>query len=862
MLDMANEQKDYHVDAYSQFSAWLSSQAFWLQDAAWRMYNGQKIESEQIQAYADMCVAQVQKKTPTYNHLSDKDIVPSARQTKMSVLELSNIVGVNALAKEAKLSFQENGLTVVYGLNGAGKSGFMRIFKQLSGSPYEEPIQTNVFKKSEDRALSCKFIIKKNEIQSEVICDLFGKNKGTPLSQCDVFDTRISNAYISRTNHVSYEPFVFTVLSDLAKISSSVLEQLVYRISGISNASIDIPSEIVLSEKTKWIENINADTIFPDEYSSWNEETQQSFIALSELLDTKNVTQKLNLAQSNLRTIAPILDDLSKAKAARDNDLFVDTYSKCVSAKTKLETAKKLFSNSVDKQDQISVTLSQWKSLWSTAKQYYEAVLYEKTGHHFAEDGSICPLCHQVITGDVYDRYANVNEYINGSCSDEYAKAYQEFNNCCIKIVNREYSSKQINQLLTDVLPNEIVSELSLIYESFISLKEVKDTEEYYSLIKALNLDNAIKVLSENKASLEHTIESLKHALVSEEREKIQRQYDALMCHKWIYENRRNLLQAISNKKQIKELENAKQYLTTNKITIESNALAQALITDAYIDRFTKELRRLAPGIKVKLEKASSSKGNSPYKVILDSETAKKCKPEDILSEGEQRIVALAAFFADATGRDELTPIIIDDPISSLDLNYEVSATKRIAEIAKDRQVIVFTHRISLLAGINESCDQIGVQLKENYIRGTSRGKGISDFDDIYRGKLSVQLSGLLNKIDETKKKDVDSSEYLDSLGKICQQFRICVERSVEDVLLLGMVHRFDRRIMTNNKVNKLTQITTEDCKIIDEMMTKYSFTEHSQPIDSPPTNISIDDLSEDIATFANWIKLYNKRMR
>ena len=42
-----------------------------------------------------------------------------------------------------------------------------------------------------------------------------------------------------------------------------------------------------------------------------------------------------------------------------------------------------------------------------------------------------------------------------------------------------------------------------------------------------------------------------------------------------------------------------------------------------------------------------------------------------MLSEGEQRIVALAAFFADATGRNEQTPIIIDDPISSLDYNYE-----------------------------------------------------------------------------------------------------------------------------------------------------------------------------------------------
>ena len=33
---------------------------------------------------------------------------------------------------------------------------------------------------------------------------------------------------------------------------------------------------------------------------------------------------------------------------------------------------------------------------------------------------------------------------------------------------------------------------------------------------------------------------------------------------------------------------------------------------------------------------------------------------------------------------------------------------------------------------------------------------------------------------------DVDSAEYNDCIGRVCQQFRICVERSVEDVLLFG----------------------------------------------------------------------------
>ena len=67
---------------------------------------------------------------------------------------------------------------------------------------------------------------------------------------------------------------------------------------------------------------------------------------------------------------------------------------------------------------------------------------------------------------------------------------------------------------------------------------------------------------------------------------------------------------------------------------------------------------------------------------------------------------------------------------------------------------------------------------------------------------------------------------------------------------------------MTNGKLTKLTRITDADCAFVDSMMTKYSFTEHSQPSDSPPIEIDIDDLNKDIGDYINWISEYRKRMQ
>ena len=82
--------------------------------------------------------------------------------------------------------------------------------------------------------------------------------------------------------------------------------------------------------------------------------------------------------------------------------------------------------------------------------------------------------------------------------------------------------------------------------------------------------------------------------------------------------------------------------------------------------------------------------------VLVDSK-GNLVSPQDILSEGENRVASLAAFFAESSGRQENVPLIFDDPISSLDYNYENLVIDRLTQAATRRQVIVFTHRISMV---------------------------------------------------------------------------------------------------------------------------------------------------------------------
>ena len=848
---------------YDQFEQWLVKQPFWVQDATWRLYNKRPIDDSQIGLYAQMCLDQTQNKEVEFQHINKDVFGGVANEPQIAIKSIYDVTGVNALAENTSLSFGEKGVSVVYGLNGAGKSGFMRIFKNVSGHPYAEQIQQNIFRKAGAQKPFCRFDIAIGEEYQTVEMDLTAKGNNPYLRQCDVFDTRISTAYISSANSVSYEPFVFTVLKELAVIAARIQHVIQDKIGAIPELQLSRPDFIRNSAEATWLEQLTEKSTIPEGCVAWKETDAKRIDELNKLLDTQQVRTSIKNKEYQRNQIRKIYDEvhgISTRIAETVPTAFRVQYEALQKAKAQYELAKTIFTDNATEQDKQSVSVADFKALWKAGRSYYEKCIHIVNGNGFAKPGSVCPLCLQRVEGDSLQRFASVDEYINGSFSEAYSSAEKRYKSTLESIIAHTYTLAQIKDSLSGLVGEELISQIIELYKQFDVWEAAPYSESTFNDISAIGELALVATLNGGITALETEIDSLKAALNEEKQEEYKKELQHLKYRHWVYQQQELIQSIIQNDKRKKELEAGQQLLKTNRITSESNQLAEALITDAYIERFNKEMKVLAPYLKVKLEKGQSQKGRSPYKVVLDTTDKLRKSPEDVLSEGEQRIVALAAFFADATGRNEKTPIIIDDPISSLDYNYEEAATRRIVELAKERQVIVFTHRISLLVGLGEVCEASGIPFTDLYIRGTNMGKGVPDFTDAYHGKVDKQLNGLVDRIREIKKMDPYSHEYLDACSRVSQQLRICVERSVEDVLLQQMVKRFSRRIMTG-KLMKLDRIESNDCEMIDIMMTKYSFNEHSQPDDSPLIEMDLDETITDIQRFVAWIKTFNKKM-
>lgn len=246
--------------------------------------------------------------------------------------------------------------------------------------------------------------------------------------------------------------------------------------------------------------------------------------------------------------------------------------------------------------------------------------------------------------------------------------------------------------------------------------------------------------------------------------------------------------------------------------------------------------------------------GKNPYKVQLCDSEGNYVSPKDILSEGESRAVALAAFFAEAAGRTETCPLIIDDPISSLDYEYESRVIARLVEASQRRQVIVFTHRISVVVGISEKIKDKDM-FHELSLKATRDRKGIPGQPDVNVSKSDKVLNTLINdNLSKLKKMDELSEEYSREKHYICQQFRNCVEKSVEEFLIGEVVMRFRKDVQTR-RIKYLHTITQEDCDTVDAMMTKYSAYDHSMSSETPLIEFDISEIEEDMNKFSQWLK-------
>jgi hypothetical protein len=363
---------------------------------------------------------------------------------------------------------------------------------------------------------------------------------------------------------------------------------------------------------------------------------------------------------------------------------------------------------------------------------------------------------------------------------------------------------------------------------------------------------------------------SLSALLKDEHRQAMQDRVQRLQAKQWLSQNKTSISAERARLIAVAAIDKASRSAATNSLTTKKNELAKTELDAGYQARFIEELKLLG-GHRIPIAPQSKSGGKGKITFGLNLVGAHGSHGlEYILSEGETRIAALAAFLADTTGSNQLAPFIFDDPISSLDQDFEEKVVERLVALSQTRQVIIFTHRLSLVAqveavtkkweqtpgmpSVKSSLTSLRRMEKTAGIVATASARDLRP-ESAVRGLIDNTITRL-RKLQE--KAEVETYEVL--AKSACSDFRIIVEKTIEYVLLADVVGRFRRAINTQGKLYKVAKVTNDDCNFIDDLMTRYSVFEHAQSEEMPSSGLELDVFEADANALHAWITEFGSR--
>jgi ribosomal protein S8 len=844
---------------------WFQERPYWMQEAAHRLLTKDNLDDMDLSELSIICEEQARQ--PENENLPGA--LPQfafAQKTAGLALRLnaiSDVVGIDALNPRSPLRFSQEPLTIIYGGTAVGKSGYIRILNNVCGSKNRRKLLGNVFKSVGPQSCSIGYELNGG---SKTIVWRPSDGLQSELSPVEIYDTESGYVYVNAENEVTYEPWLLGFFQRLVDTCTAIERILDAKIAALPLKTPALPIELSGTAAGNWYTQISASTT-GDDVKQWCDPLPSLSLELEALharVVEKNPAEKaqrLRARKAKLEVLSTELTTiLGRLSDAAAGDLFDAKTDAVAKRKAASEDAAKVFSNA----PLVGVGLESWRLLWEQARSYSEKIAYLGQKFPFTEDDARCVLCQQTLDDDAKARMVSFETFVKGeleSAAQTGESKVASMLEALPKLPTRDDFSLLLTALgLTD--PN-VIRRLNAFRDGVQTrhdeLLQATHLAQMTSAPDLALLDDLPPLVTALETEAQLLDEDAKDAGKIELRKSVRE----LEARKWLIEQGSSVREEIARLKTIEMLKAATRLTTTTGLSKKKAELAQVLVSEAFIARFTSELKGLsADRIQVELVQTRTDKGHVYHRIRL-KDTKLVVASSDVLSEGERRVVSLAAFLADIEGIEANTPIVLDDPITSLDQDFEESVVARLVKLATKRQVIVFTHRLSMLVLLEDAAKVASVNSETLALNRQPWGTGDPGETPFAARKPDKVINGLLNDRLPRARKTLEAtgkSEYDIYAKGICSDIRIVIERLVEDILLNDVVRRFRRAVHTQNKIGGLAKIKPEDCQLIDELMTKYSRYEHSQPSEAPVHLPEPNEIEGDLTRVQTWLKEFSQR--
>jgi hypothetical protein len=414
------------------------------------------------------------------------------------------------------------------------------------------------------------------------------------------------------------------------------------------------------------------------------------------------------------------------------------------------------------------------------------------------EHGADCVLCQQKLDDAARQRLRHFETFVASTTERELREIKVKFAELQGRIVDLRAANEASEETI-----REIRIEHEPLADKFASFLAASESRRQ-GVVKALSpgqgapdtsvvpsLWQDANALAEQ---LDQRAKTLRASSNQEQKKSMTAEAQELRARVLLAKHLAAVLAEIERKKKFAAYHQCLSDTRTQAITQKSTAVTKTVVTHKLKTTFQDELKRLEfKHVEVELKDIGGEHGILYHKLIL--RRAPGVELPKVVSEGEQRCLSIAAFFAELSTADDPSGIVFDDPVSSLDYKWRDGVAQRLVEEAKVRQVIVFTHDVVFLHLLKQFSEQQGVgQLDQRVWQQPSLGAGICAEELPWVAmEVKKKIGYLKNEWHAADKlfREGHQSLYEKDAQFLYGRLREAWERALEEVLLNGVVERF-----------------------------------------------------------------------
>ncbi|MBX3508643.1 MAG: AAA family ATPase [Parvibaculum sp.] len=820
--------------AFDELFDWTNSQnrPTWQKDALRRLAIAGDLTDDDLRSLLEIIrheVGLAEGQFPVAVPLASEHLVDASLDAPRTILSsIGPVRGIDRLASDQPpIKFAKRGITLVYGANGSGKSGYCRIAKQLCRSVSPQELKADVYSASPTNPPEVDLVygFEGTKPERRNVTWKFGDPAPQELARISVFDTETARVYVDKNRKVEFLPYELDLLNKLA-LSAKALDGVFEDRENALNAAIKTPLPSGYHENTaiaELIAKLSPDTAaanLPTEdeirvLAEWDAVKESVLLSVSTKINDDPAARLLTFkaAKSAIENVRTELLECIALLGDEGFSKLVVAYKEKV-AKTEAATVA---ARGLGEGHPIpDIGSDAWRQMLLYAREFAGEAFPHHTDPKLAS-ADFCVLCQQPLNDGALRRMSEFDQYITGRTARASEEASVIFSDLVARIEALQIRpANQVRDLLSvfAATSNEREILAEQIAEVFLSLAVRKDN--ILGEIEAGNFDGTtnLQALPTNIVSkIDANLNALKDDVSELEKAgNIIDEIDALRAKKANLENAKRLSQEIDIVverlqrliERLKVIEARKQ-CASGPIARQLTTRRRALLTDSLKSQLIAELKMLKLS-HIPLELFDRSTGSESIVEIGLTARQRIRNNSSVLSEGEQRALALSCFFAELKEVGSEHGIIVDDPVSSLDHSRMDAVAKRLViEASAGRQVIIFTHNIVFHHMVENECRIAGIPFHSEWmssVGGTKFGVVDESGKPPHTKKTKQRINDLQQDTSALFKSGYDperTNDFRDAVTAIYTRMRETWEQMVEEIIFNGSIQRFRGEVMTQS---------------------------------------------------------------